>query len=119
MSSTILYIEDNQDNVEIVEKILEQAGYTVYIAEEGVAGIAMAEKHRPDVIICDYHLPGMNGVEIMIALRKKTDLKHIPLIMLTADIYTQEESLAAGVDKYLNKPIRRNQLLSTVANLLQ
>jgi CheY-like chemotaxis protein len=118
MNKTILYIEDNGINAEIVDEILQDKGYTVIIAEDGAEGISIAEQHQPDLIICDFHLLGMNGPEIVRSIRDKEMIKNTPIIMLTADIYNRSDSMKAGVDAYLNKPIRRNQLLSAIKELL-
>ena len=69
MSHTILFIEDNISNVELVRILAESAGYTVLTAFEGKEGIALALEQSPDLIICDYHLPYMNGIEIIELLR--------------------------------------------------
>ncbi len=118
MTKTILYIEDNEDNVKIAKKILLRAGYVIYIAWNGPEGIAMVEDCSPDLIICDYHLPDMNGPEVIEHIRSIDKVKDIPIIMFTADIYTRAASIEAGANAYLNKPIRRNQLISTVEALL-
>jgi CheY-like chemotaxis protein len=118
MGKAILYIEDNYDNANIVGEILRREGYTVIIAEDGRAGIALAEEHQPDLIISDFHLPDMKGPEIVTAIREKKTLENTLIIMLTADIYSYADSMAVGVNAYLNKPIRLNQLLSTVKKLL-
>lgn len=74
MSKSILYIEDNRDNAIIINKILSKAGYTVTIAKDGLTGIALAEQHQLDLIISDFHLPGMNGPEVVKAIREKNHL---------------------------------------------
>lgn len=118
MTKTILYIEDNEDNATIAEKILLRAGYIVHIAWDGPEGIAMVEDCDPDLIICDYHLPEMNGPQVIEHIRSIDKVKDIPIIMYTADIYTRTSSIDAGANAYLNKPIRRNQLVSTIESLL-
>jgi two-component system, cell cycle response regulator DivK len=118
MTLTVLYIEDNEINAELVDRILIKHGYTVKIATNGLQGIALAEQLVPDIIISDFHLPDINGPQITQSIRQKDALKDIPIIMLTSDIYNRADSLEAGVDAYLNKPIRRNLLLTTIAKLL-
>ncbi len=118
MPQVILYIEDNESNAELVEAIGMGAGYQVLIAFSGQEGIDLAEKHLPDLIVCDYHLPYMNGHDVVIALRANDKTQHIPIMMLTADIYSYPDSLELGVDDYLNKPIRRNMFLNRVKRLL-
>lgn len=115
---SILYIEDNQDNAEIVEKILEKEGYIFYLACDGKKGVEMVKEHQPDLIICDYHLPEMNGPETIKAIRAIEGLEATPVIILTADLYNRTSSLSAGANRYLNKPIRRNQLIRAISQLL-
>lgn len=119
MTQTILYIEDNDINAELVERILHKQGYTIEIAENGLQGITLAEQLQPDLIISDFHLPDINGPQITHSIRNNEALKHIPIIMLTSDIYNRAASMEAGVDAYLNKPIRRKLLLATIEKLLQ
>jgi CheY-like chemotaxis protein len=118
MPQTILYIEDNEANAELVQTIGETAGYQVLVAYSGQEGLIIAQKHLPDLIVVDYHLPYMNGHEVVIALRANDETKHIPIMMLTADIYAYPDSLELGVDDYLNKPIRRKTFLSRVQHIL-
>lgn len=118
MPQVILYIEDNESNAELVEAIGVSAGYQMLIALSGQDGLDLAEQHLPDLIVCDYHLPYMNGHDVVIALRANTKTQHIPIMMLTADIYSYPDSLELGVDDYLNKPIRRNMFLNRVKRLL-
>lgn len=118
MPQTILYIEDNEANAELVRTIGETAGYQVLIAYSGQEGLDIAQKHLPDLIVVDYHLPYMNGHEVVVTLRANDKTKHIPIMMLTADLYAYPDSLELGVDDYLNKPIRRNMFLNRVKRIL-
>ena len=118
MSQTILYIEDNEANAELVQAIGTSAGYTMLIAYSAKDGLDMASAHIPDLIICDYHLPYMNGHDVVRALRADDKTKSIPIMMLTADLYSYPESLELGVDDYLNKPVRRNMFLNRVNRIL-
>ena len=119
MSQTILYIEDNQVNMDLVQALSESAGYGFIGAFSGKEGIKLAQEHTPDLIICDYHLPFMNGYDVVRALRADDKTKHIPIIMLTADLYTVSEGAKLGVNDYINKPIRRNMFLSRVEKILK
>lgn len=119
MSQTILYIEDNEANVDLVKAIGEGAGYTMLVAYSGQEGIQLAQEQMPDLIVCDYHLPGMNGLDVVRALRADDTTKSIPIMMLTADLYSYPDSMELGVDDYLNKPIRRNMFLNRVNRILK
>lgn len=119
MSKTILYVEDNEDNVQLVRAIGESAGYTIHIAYDGNAGIALAKQESPDLIIIDYHLPGMNGIQLIEKLREDDATADIPMMMLTADLYSYPEAVEMGVTDFLSKPIRRKMFLNRVERILE
>ncbi|MEL6406016.1 MAG: response regulator, partial [Chloroflexota bacterium] len=118
MSHTILIIEDSPDNMMIVSMILQSMGYNTIEATNGVMGLEMVKTHQPDVVLMDYHLPGINGLDATKTIKTSKNLCHIPVIALTADIYTKEDFLQAGCDAYLAKPIRKGSLLRTVQQVL-
>lgn len=118
MAQTILYIEDNEENAQLVQAISEDAGYKVLLAYTGQEGIDLAQEIIPDLIVCDYHLPYMNGHDVVKALRESDKTQHIPIMMLTADLYSYPDSLELGIDDYINKPVRRNMFLNRVKRLL-
>ena len=118
MGQNILYIEDNEVNIDIVKRILEREGYELHWCENGEDGIAMAIELVPDLILVDLHLPGMNGFEITRQLRATEALNNSKIMILTADIYSREEGEAAGADEYMNKPIRRKTFLKKIHEIL-
>ena len=118
MPQTILYIEDNQVNMDLVQALCESGGYAFIGASSGQDGINMAQEYLPDLIICDYHLPYMNGHDVVSALRGDDKTKHIPVMMLTADLYSRSEFDDLNIEAYINKPIRRNMFLQQVNNIL-
>jgi signal transduction histidine kinase len=103
----ILYIEDDPASQRLVEKVLEQRDYAVYLADEGLAGINLARETEPDLILMDINLPGMNGREITTRLRSLPHFADVPIIALTASTGSghREQALAAGCDGFLTKPI--------------
>lgn len=121
MSKTILYVEDNAQNMRLVGKILRNSGYTMLEALNGEQGLTLAENEHPDLILMDINLPDIDGVEAVRRLKSNPDLMHIPVIALTANaMYGDRESyLAAGCDGYLAKPIARMELLNAVAHFLE
>ena len=120
MSDTILYIEDNENNAKIIELILKRAGYTTLLAENGDEGIQLAIEHKPILIICDYHLPGiLKGSDIVQIIRETDDIADTPFLMLTADSSTYSKSMEYGADAYLNKPVTSDQLIENVMTLLR
>ena len=118
MAETVLYIEDNEANIEIVSRILSREGFDIHICENGTDGISKAEEVTPDLIIVDLHLPGMNGLEITRRLREMDVLRGVKIMLLTADIYSREEGKAAGADEFMEKPIRRKTFLRKVNDIL-
>ncbi|MCA0455519.1 MAG: response regulator [Chloroflexi bacterium] len=120
--SKILYVEDNPQNMRLVRKILVAAGYEVIEATNGLAGIASAERDKPDLILMDVNLPDINGLEATSRLKAMPpDVSEIPIIALTANAMhgDRENCIAAGCDGYLAKPVMKNELLNTVALFLK
>ncbi|MEX2524748.1 MAG: response regulator [Gammaproteobacteria bacterium] len=107
MPAHILIIEDNPDNLELMRYILEMHDYRITPAENGEAGLRAVRELKPDLIICDIQLPGLNGYEIAAALKDEPELNAIPLIAVTAYamVGDREKILAAGFDSYIAKPI--------------
>jgi CheY-like chemotaxis protein len=103
----ILYVEDNDDNVYVVRNRLTRIGHTVVVATDGEQGVAMAIAERPDLILMDLRMPGLDGWEATRRLKEHTDTRHIPVIALSAHAMTgdREKALAAGCDDYDTKPI--------------
>jgi two-component system cell cycle response regulator DivK len=118
MGSNILYVEDNPDNMMLVKRALEARGYTLFEAEKGLDGVAMAEKEDIDLILLDINLPDIDGYEVARRLRrsKKTILAHTPIIAITANALKgdAEKALSAGCDVYMAKPINIRELWARV-----
>ncbi len=120
-AGTVLYIDDDPLNLRLVRKILVHMGYNVHEAMDAKEGLQMADRIQPDIILMDIHMPGMNGLEATQRLKQSADLRHIPVIALTADIReaTQRDTKAAGCDAHLLKPISRARLLKVVGQFRQ
>lgn len=116
----ILYIEDNVQNMRLVRKILNHAGYEVLEADSGMLGLMIAERENPDLILMDVNLPDIDGLEATARLRENPSIAHIPVIALTANamVGDRERALDAGCDGYLPKPVGRAELIQTVENFL-
>ena len=115
----ILAIEDNPDNMITVKALLAN-NYLVIEAVDGIEGIAMAEKHKPNLILMDIALPGIDGIEAFKAIRNNGALHYIPIIALTASAMTsdRETILAHGFDSYIAKPIDEHIFFKTIRNVL-
>jgi two-component system cell cycle response regulator DivK len=121
MTETILYIEDNPMNMRLVRKMLKMGGYDMIEAVNGLDGLAMAEQERPMLILLDINLPDIDGTEVTAQLKANSELRHIPVIAVTANAMSgdRERFLEAGCDGYISKPLSKETLLETVAELLE
>ncbi len=120
MSQKILYVEDNAANRMLVQQVLESAGYEVIEATDGLTGIKMAREERPDLILIDINIPGMDGYEVTTRLKSLPELSLVPIIAVTAKVMAgdRERALAAGCDGYIAKPIDVDTLPGQVAEFL-
>ncbi len=116
----ILIIEDNPQNMKLFRGILEKSGYTVLQAVEAKSGLDLAGQEKPDLILMDIQLPGMDGLTATGKLRADPETAAIPVIALTAFAMKgdREKMLAAGCDDYVSKPIRYKEFLATVEKWL-
>jgi CheY-like chemotaxis protein len=114
--SRILIIEDQREMRENLATILEMEGYTVVRAADGREGLSVARSERPDLILCDVMMPGMDGHEVLRALRADPATLHIPFVFLTAkgDKRDQRTGMNLGADDYLTKPVTVSDLLNAV-----
>ena len=122
MGTNVLYIEDNPDNMILVKRVLEAAGYTMFQAKTGLEGIAVAMKESIDLILLDINLPDIDGYEVARRLRRDTkpNLAHIPIIAITANALKgdAENALSAGCDVYMSKPINIHELRARVEGFM-
>ena len=117
MSMKILCVEDNPQNMRLVRKILNGAGYEVVEAVDGISGIEVTLREQPRLILMDVNLPDIDGLEVTMRLKGMPEVSHIPVIALTANAMhgDRERCLAAGCNGYVPKPITKSELLLTVA----
>lgn len=116
----ILVIEDDPTQRLLSSSVLRSAGYDVLEAEDGPTGLALAREARPDLIVCDVMMPGLNGYQLVAALKGEVELSTIPVIMLTAMTARTHvrTGMTAGADDYLSKPFRAAELRRSVEALL-
>lgn len=107
MSARILIIEDNPANMELMRYLLDAFGHTVLSAYNGEEGVEAARIQLPDLILCDVHLPKMDGYGVLQQIKSEPTLQGIPVIAVTAlaMVGDRQKLLAAGFDGYLGKPI--------------
>ena len=116
----ILYVEDNDDNIYMLERRLTRAGFTVMVARDGAQGVAMAGAEQPDLILMDMGLPVLDGWEATRRIKAAPQTKHIPVIALTANAMTgdKEQAMAAGCDDFDTKPVDLSRLLGKIQALV-
>ena len=119
---TIMVIDDNLDNLSLMESILECENYNVISIDNGVDGIDLAKRSRPDCIILDVQMPELDGFEICRRLKSQEGTSHIPILFLTAK-HLDEESVVRGLNEggqdYLLKPFNYAELIARVKVLLR
>jgi two-component system cell cycle response regulator DivK len=119
--NSILIIEDNEKNLKLVRDVLRVKGYATIEAMTAEDGIALAREHKPDLILMDIQLPGMNGIDALRVLRADPATAGIPAIAVTASVMQQDRNLItdAGFDGYVGKPINLKEFLDAVRTTLE
>lgn len=116
--STILIIEDEVELVKILKIYLEKAGYQVLLAARGDQGLTLWEQNKPDLLIIDLNLPGIDGLDVTRTIRKRSD---VPIIMLTARVEEMDRliGLELGADDYISKPFSPREVVARVKAVLR
>ncbi len=117
----ILVVDDEPDIVRVVSRIMESCDYDVVTARDGFEAIETAQAERPDVIILDLNLPGMNGFEVCRRLRGAETTRGIPIVMMTAAYVSIDDARrghTTGADEYVVKPFLREVLIHNVQRLI-
>jgi CheY-like chemotaxis protein len=116
----ILYVEDNEDNVYMLKRRLERAGFEVVAAADGEQGLAVAHDQRPDLILMDLRLPVLDGWQATRRLKDSEATRSTPVIALSAQAMPgdREKALEAGCDDYDDKPVNLPRLLAKIRALL-
>src|SRR4051794_9615212 len=114
----ILHIEDDPANRLLVRKLLTPAGFEVMDAADGLEGIRLALDHRPDLVLVDIAIPGLDGYEVTLRLRSEPKLRGVPIVAITAE-GDRDTSLAVGCDGFLQKPIDAREFAEEVEGYLR
>ncbi len=119
--STILVVDDNPQNLELLQAYLEDLGCKVISAVDGVEAMQAVTDHSPDLILLDIMMPRMSGFEVCRRLKEDQATADIPVVMVTAlnELGDIERAVAAGTDDFLSKPINKLELLTRVKSLLR
>ena len=118
--TVVLIVEDNARNLKLVRDVLEHVGYRTLEASTAEDGLALARAHRPDLVLMDVQLPGMDGVQALGRLRADPATNGIPVVAVTAFAMKDDGArfVAAGFDGYLEKPISVRAFPGQVAEML-
>jgi len=120
--NSVLIVNDAPEQLGLMQRLLVKAGYSVFTAEDGVQGLNLAKKNKPDLVISDVTMPNMNGLEFCKQLRSDTELKAVPILLVSAlqkDTDSIVAGLRAGADDYLEVPFDSTRLVAKVARLLE
>lgn len=118
MNERILVVDDEPKIVKLARDYLEQGGFRVQSADNGTTALAAARHERPDLVVLDLNLPGMDGLDVCRALRRESD---VPIIMLTARVEETDRliGLELGADDYITKPFSPRELVARVRTVLR
>ena len=116
----VLVVEDNDKNMKLARDVLTAKGYRVAEAMTGEEGVKIAHEQVPQLILMDYQLPGIDGIEAFRQIRGDATTKHIPIVAVTASAMPEEEARMkkAGFDGFLTKPINLKEFVSAIADTL-
>jgi len=119
MTQRVLVIEDEPNIVVSLSFLLDRAGFEVAVESDGQAGLASAVAEPPDVIVLDVMLPGMNGYDVLRALRAEPRTAQLPVIVLTAKGQREDRNtaMATGADMFITKPFANNDIVAAVKRL--
>lgn len=120
LNARILIIEDNATNMELMVYLLKAFGHEPLLAHDGEAGIKLVLQERPDLVVCDVHLPKLDGYGVVAFLKTHPALAVIPVVAVTAlaMVGDREKLLASGFDGYIEKPIEPEVFVSQIESYL-
>ena len=120
MSKTVLAIEDNKVNMLLVSRVVEAEGYELLRAEDGPEALDLLKETRPDLILLDVNIPGINGLDLARMIRDDEKLATVPVVATTANVLVgdKERCLEAGCDEYLPKPLDIRRLREVMDHYL-
>lgn len=119
--STILLVDDNAQNLELMQAFLEELPCKIYTAFDGIEAIEKIERHMPDLLILDVMMPRMSGFEVCQKIKSQPSTRDIIVIMVTAlnEVSDYERAVECGTDEFITKPVNKLELLTRVRTLLE
>jgi two-component system cell cycle response regulator DivK len=121
MNKTVLIVEDNELNMKLFHDLLDAHGYSTLQTKDGMEALALARKHRPDLILMDIQLPEVSGLEVTKWLKEDDELRSIPVVAVTAFAMKgdEEKMREGGCEAYIAKPISVGKFIETVRRFLE
>ena len=121
MGARVLVVDDDPQVLKLLRLNFEMEGYDVDAAPDGAAALAAAARRRPDAVVCDVMMPGMDGLEVVRRLRADPELSKVPIVVVSAKAQRSDmrDGVAAGADEYVTKPFDPQDVLDAVARLLE
>ena len=109
----ILVVDDDQEMLKMLNRSLELEGYNVVLAEDGNSALTLLEAHRPDLVLLDVVMPGLDGFQVLDLIRQRSE---VPVIMLTVmrEVTSLRDAITLGADDYVKKPVRITELLARI-----
>lgn len=119
--STVLVVDDNPQNVELLQAFLESLPVKVFTANDGIEALSAVETHRPDLILLDVMMPRMSGFQVCRKLKTDPKTRDIQILMVTAlnELGDVEQAAESGTDDFISKPVNKFELLTRVKSLLR
>ncbi len=120
-SASILLVDDNAQNLELMQAFLEELGCSLDTAKDGVEAIEKIEQHHPNLIILDVMMPRMSGFEVCQKIKSQPSTRDIVIIMVTAlnEVSDYERAVECGTNDFITKPVNKLELLTRVRTLLE
>jgi two-component system, OmpR family, alkaline phosphatase synthesis response regulator PhoP len=120
LSKSVLLVDDEEMTRDLLRLMLKGTGFTIYEAEDGFIALQQVEDHKPDIMILDVMMPGLDGLEVCRTLRSKPQTVDLPVIMLSAKTTPTavQDGLDAGANKYLTKPVGFKELLNNIQDVM-
>ena len=117
----ILVVDDIEDNYELMARALTRAGYDVEVLDNGVDAIAHVSTNPPDLVLLDWMMPQLSGMEVLIAMRERYDANELPIVMCTAkeEASCITDAIASGANDYLQKPVEMSTALARIQAQLE